>query len=54
MNAESGPAKSAYEAPVLVKLGSLEELTKQSFENSWWPWDKPWHPHYPKPPDCFS
>ena len=55
MSAESVPAKIAYEAPVLVRLGSLEELTKDNFENSWWwHWPKPGHPHDPKPPDCFS
>jgi hypothetical protein len=54
MSAESGPGKTTYEPPVLVKLGSLEELTKDSFENSWWHWPKPWHPHHPNPPDCYS
>lgn len=49
MNTNSVPAKTAYEPPALVKLGSLEDLTRQSYEGSFWHWHKPWHP---KPPNC--
>jgi len=45
MNTDPVLAKAAYEPPALVKLGSLEDLTKQSSESSFWHWH-----HHPKPP----
>ena len=54
MNTDSAPAKTVYEPPALIKLGSLEDLTKESYESSFWPWHKPHHPWHPKPPDCYS
>jgi hypothetical protein len=52
MNPESVPVKAAYEPPALDRLGSLEELTKEGYESSFWRWHRPWH--HPSPPDCFS
>ena len=52
MNTNSVPAKTAYEPPALVKLGSLEDLTRQSYEQSFWHWHK--HPKPPCPPPVFS
>ena len=51
MNTDPVPAKMAYEPPALVRLGSLEDLTK-SYEDQFWHWPKPWH--HPPPPACFS
>jgi hypothetical protein len=44
------PAKTAYEPPALIRLGSLEDLTKQSSESSLWQCNGPWH-KWP-PHDC--
>jgi hypothetical protein len=52
MNTDPVPAKMVYEPPALVRLGSLEDLTKQSYEDPFWHWPKPWH--HPPPPGCFS
>ncbi len=52
MNTDPVPAKMVYEPPALVRLGSLEDLTKQSYEEQFWYRPKPWH--HPPPPDCFS
>lgn len=50
MNTDSAPAKTAYEPPALIRLGSLEDLTKQSSENSFWQWNSPWPTGQPHPP----
>jgi len=50
MDLEPKAEKLPYEAPQLVSLGSLEDITKGPFGDEWFGWGRPKHHHWP--PDC--